>query len=109
MTIGRFAHAESPVSSVINASPSTTDFSCVFIAILPLSVNAWLFLRECFVFRAMRFYRRCECTRGASPPNLPRIDTLGLAGPLRGPRRVTTRRERLTRDVSAVEGRSYMR
>jgi hypothetical protein len=40
-TIGRFAHAESPVSSVINASPSTTDFSCVFIAILLLLyVNA---------------------------------------------------------------------
>ena len=26
ITIGRFAHAESPVSSVTNASPSTTDF-----------------------------------------------------------------------------------
>jgi len=25
-TIGRFAHAESPASTVTNASPSTTDF-----------------------------------------------------------------------------------
>lgn len=37
MTIGRFAHAESPVSSVINASPSTTDFTCVFMTILLLT------------------------------------------------------------------------
>jgi hypothetical protein len=34
-TIGRFAHADSPVSNVTNASPSTTDFR-VFIAILLL-------------------------------------------------------------------------
>jgi hypothetical protein len=40
MTIGRFAHAESPVSSEINASPSTTDFTCGFIDILLLTLNA---------------------------------------------------------------------
>jgi hypothetical protein len=37
MTTGRFAHAESPVSSVINASPSTTDFTCVLMTIPPSS------------------------------------------------------------------------
>ena len=40
MTIGRFAHAESPVSSEINASPSTTVFTCGFIDILLLTLNA---------------------------------------------------------------------
>jgi hypothetical protein len=40
MTIGRFAQAESPVSSVTSASPSTTAFTCIFIAILLLP-SSW--------------------------------------------------------------------
>jgi hypothetical protein len=57
ITIGRFAHAESPVSNVTNASPSTTDFSPVFIAVLLLSVNSCSSYANALSFRAMRFCR----------------------------------------------------
>jgi hypothetical protein len=39
-TTGRRAHAEIPVNSESNASPSTTAFSRVFIFVLLLSINS---------------------------------------------------------------------
>ena len=69
-TNGRFAHAESPVRSEINASPSTTDFTCVFIAILLLCVNT-LSVSSC-ASAGLRVHAGCQ------PPNHLRIDGLEL-------------------------------
>src|SRR5215813_6288754 len=75
-TNGRFAHAESPVRSVISASPSTTDFTCVFITILLLCVNT---LSSRMRFCRLRVHVGCQL------PDHPRIDGLELISAYSGP------------------------
>src|SRR5262249_5731595 len=76
-TNGRFAHAESPVRSVISASPSTTDFTCVFIAILLLSENT---LSSRFaLLPGLRVHAGCQ------PPNHLRIEGLEAVSAYCGP------------------------